>query len=105
MVYVKVCRGAEEQRPLGAAGAEDDARDLLPVRGGRGLGRAPARDAPGAHRPPADAALARHPRHRLAHALHGRGAHQAGGYVLAYTYPPVSTLLITLNNSKKLKNS
>ena len=56
-------RRAEEQRQMGVASVEDDARDMLPVRGGRRLGRAAARHAPGAHRPPADATLARHTRH------------------------------------------
>lgn len=68
----------EEQRQVGAARVEDDARDMLLVRGGRRVGRAAARHAPGAHRPPADAALARHTRDGLAHAIHGRGSEQVG---------------------------
>lgn len=57
---------------MGVAGAENDARDMLPVRGGRRLGRAAARHAPGAYRPAADTALPRHTRHRLPHTVHGR---------------------------------
>lgn len=69
--------GADDAREVGTTRAQGDARDLLPVRVRGRRGRAAARDAPGAHRPPADAALARHPRHRLAHHLHGQRAEQA----------------------------